>query len=174
MLETSRTEAKPRRQISRKYRRHVDEIARIYVECNEIGARAASEVRDSISELPGISGAALGRWRGVAQWEAALKTAREKANFDRDLKDDRRSRSVLRWGFGSLDALMAAYDQAFREDRMADANGLRECIIKFNEALRAEEEHVNTRRRQKQKDKPSTFTMIYDGREEETVPRDEM
>ena len=174
MVETSRTEANPRRRISKKYRKHVDEIARIYVECGEVGDHAASEIRDSIPELSGIFGGIFGRWRGVAQWEAALKALREKATVDRDMAGDRRSMSVLRWGSDSLDALMAAHDQALQEDRMTDANGFRVCIIKLNEALRAEEEDVNARREEKRKDEPRTFTMIYDGREEETVPPDEI
>ena len=174
MIETSRTEAKPRQRISRKYRQHVDEIARIYVECEEVGDRAASEIRDSIPELSGIYGGIFGRWRGVAQWEAALKAPRERAAVDRDMADGRRSMSMLRWGSYSLDALMAAHDQALQEDRMTDANGFRVCIIKLNEALRAEEEHVNTRREQKRKEKPRTFTMVFNGPEQETVPPDEI
>ena len=173
MIETSRTEARPRRRISKKYRKHVDEIARIFVECQEVGDRAASEIRNSIPELSAICGGLFSRWRGVAEWEAALKAPREKAAVDRDLNGERRSMSMLRWGSDSLDALVAAHDQAVREDRMTDANGFRACIIKLNGALRAEEKHVNDRREQKRNEKPTTFTMIYEGCEEGTVPRED-
>jgi hypothetical protein len=173
MIAVNRTEAKPRRRISKKYRKHVDEIARIYVECEEVGDCAAREVRNSIPELSAIYGGIFSRWRGVTQWEAALKAPREKAAVDRDLAGERRSRSMLRWGVDSLDALMAAHEQAVREDRMADADRFRACIIRLNEALRAEEKHVNAHREQKRNEKPTTFTMIYEGCEEGTVPRED-
>jgi hypothetical protein len=91
--------ANPRRWISKGCPKNVDEVANIYVACEEFDDRMEREVRDWFPTFSCTDDGIAGRRRG-AGCEAALEARRDMDGVDLD------SMPTLRWGFDSDDEML--------------------------------------------------------------------
>ncbi len=99
MIGMNRTMADPRRWISKGCPKNVDEVANIYVACEEFDDRMEREVRDWVPEFSCTDDGIASRLRG-AGCEAALGALRDMDGVDLD------SMPTLRWGFDSDDEML--------------------------------------------------------------------
>ena len=170
-------EKRPRRRsLSRKYRDHLEQVAAIFVACNENALQAAEQVRERIPELPRFSDRAFFRWADNGQWQVELKAARENAKFEKELAAAKRSKNFIRWAMERVIELKAEHEQLRSENaeagaakRKAEINSLEVRIVKLNEAMRAEETHLGRLERKLLDGTDEvSVTVTFQGRADET------
>ena len=80
---------------------------------------------------------------------------------------------MFRWAPDMLERLMKEHKQAMQEQRTDDVVRLEDRICKLNGMAAEEEKHLAESEKQEDQAERS-FTTIFDGGEEETVPPDKI
>ena len=136
-----------RRRVSYKYARHLETIARIYLEEGQVKAKAAERVRTELG-LRSFKPERFTVWADAPEWKAALEQARQERALATEFSPRVRGRKFLGWVRVVLPELQKAHEAAREGGDGKAARDLEARIVKLEEAARNEEKHLADQERQ--------------------------